>query len=334
MSTADLQRTLVPAPSHDFLRSVERGLASALATDGGLEPITTPATLLVTASGAKRARPWLVHLFGSALDLGPSDALVDAAIGVELIHTASLLHDDVVDEATERRGAPSANHRFGNVRAVLGGDWALTCALVRLGRRPAFLRPALEVVGRMTRAIAVELDARHQLIPLPAWDAMARGKTGALFGLCGQLAGLAARDEERGEAFMRCGEALGVAFQIADDLADLTDRTDLGGKGRFNDLRTGSPNHAVLWAAAEDAALARDLRRVWEDSTSDSIQHELADLGSRVIALGAVEAADRAAHRAVEDARRALGRDAQRPALAGLLGWAEALVDAAARKAA
>ncbi|MFO0746013.1 MAG: polyprenyl synthetase family protein, partial [Myxococcota bacterium] len=293
--------TAAARPSADFSALVERALAQALQADGAAALVAGPVSALAGAAGAKRARPWLVSVFGSAAEVWATESLVDAAVGVELIHTASLLHDDVVDEATERRGQPAANVRFGNTRAVLAGDWALTCALEQLGRRLAFLRPAIEVVARMTRAIAVEVEGRRRLLPLDDWEAMARGKTGSLFGLCGRLAGLCARDEDRAEAFARCGEELGLAFQLADDIADLS---GVGGKGRFNDLRTGSPSYPVLWAAARDARLGADLLATWQLSTSTSIRTELEALGSRVIAQGAVQAADEAARRPGGPARR------------------------------
>lgn len=310
-----------------FATTIEHELA-ALPENG---PLGSAARTLVLAPGAKRARPWLFKTFGEALGIHAIEGLVDAAVGVELIHSASLLHDDVVDEADVRRGLPTANSRFGNTLAVLSGDWVLTCALERLARRPAFLRPAIEAVAVMTRAIAAEVAGRGELdLGLDAWRHIALGKTGALFGLCGRLVGLLARDEDRAESFARAGEHLGVAFQLADDLSDLG---TVGNKTRFNDLLTRSPSYSILWASAQDPALKDDIRTFWADaSTSGSRCVELDALGSRVLAAGALAATERAALHEVEEARRALGPDATLEPIVRLLGWAEALVGSTARK--
>ena len=311
---------------NSFSTVIERELATL--TDSG--PLGDAARTLVLAPGAKRARPWLVRTFGEAAGVHTTEALIDAAVAVELIHSASLLHDDVVDQAELRRGRPTANARLGNTLAVLSGDWVLTCALERLARRPMLLRPAIEAVAQMTKAIAAEVAARGDAtLTLAAWTDIARGKTGALFALCGRLVGLIARDEDRAEAFAQAGMHLGVAFQLADDLADLF---GLDGKGRFNDLSNASPSYPLLWAAARDPSLAADLRTLWSSSSSCA-ELDVEQLGARVLTLGAADATATAAQREVEQARLALGADATRPSLVTLLGWAEALVGSVRRAA-
>ncbi|MCA9515568.1 MAG: polyprenyl synthetase family protein, partial [Myxococcales bacterium] len=316
-----------------FLARVEAELRRALAGDGTVEDA---ARALVLGPGAKRARPWLVHVFAEALGLdrargADAASLVDIAVAVELFHTASLLHDDVIDRADARRGRPTANAELGNTLAVLTGDWVLTRGLDRLSSRPTLLPPAITTLTTMARAIGVEVEARGRAdFPLDAWIAMARGKTGALFGLAGRLVALLGRDDVRAEAFAEAGEQLGVAFQIADDLADLVGAP---GKDRYQDLVTGSPSFPVLWATARAPELGGELSRARLAWTARPSSAELDALGSRVIALGAADASSRAAARAIEAARTALGADAGQAPLTRLLGWAEALVDSAGKAA-
>ena len=317
----DLVVTALRERPQGFIDVVEIELARTLPGAGTLG---TAARDLVMASGAKRARPWLVQLFGEVVGVGGAD-LVNAAVAVELIHTASLLHDDVIDDASVRRGRPTANTLFGSTLAVLSGDLLLVRALDRLTHLPRLMAPTVATVAEMTLAIADEVEARgNPDFTLEGWIAMARGKTGSLFGLCGRLAALLGEDEARGAAWAEAGAHLGVAFQIADDIADLCGTP---GKGRYNDLRTGSPSYPVLWAASRSPALVEDLQALW---SAPPTSERLEAVGGQVLELGAVVASTQAANRAIEEARAALGPDVGARSLSQLLGWAEALVQTAA----
>src|SRR5690349_5575964 len=134
-------------------RDVDEALAKAL----GRREVAIPSSYLlqaagahlVLAPGAKRIRPWLVAFLGAQWDL-PAESLVELAVASELIHTASLLHDDVVDSGALRRGRPTVNACWGNKVAVLGGDWTLTSAFRALWRYPQALTVyAVEVVSEM-----------------------------------------------------------------------------------------------------------------------------------------------------------------------------------------
>jgi len=320
-SSQDLVAAALRERPQGFIDVVELELDRALP---GVGTLGLASRDLVMASGAKRARPWLVQLFGEVVDV-PSAELVDAAVAVELIHTASLLHDDVLDDAAVRRGKPSANALYGSTLAVLSGDLLLVRALDRLTHRPRLMAPTIATVAEMTLAIADEVEARgNPDFTLERWTAMARGKTGSLFGLCGRLAALLGDDERRGAAYAEAGAHLGVAFQIADDIADLCGTP---GKGRFNDLRTGSPSYPVLWAASRSPDLREALRAHWD---APSTQDRLESIGGQVLELGAVAAATRAANAAIDAARGVLGADGSTRPLGLLLGWADALVQTAA----
>jgi octaprenyl-diphosphate synthase len=176
-----------------------------------LEQATAP---LVCATKAKRARARLLFAFAELAHVD-TDVAIECARAVELIHAASLLHDDVVDEADERRGLPSANALFGNAAAVLAGDHVLATALLALKFDLRRMSAAVDVVERMSRAAVREIEIRDSDAGERELIEVAQGKTAALFGLCGTLVSL---DDDR---YRRAGEALGLAFQIADDLADV-----------------------------------------------------------------------------------------------------------------
>lgn len=204
-----------------LLERVEDSLHTAVTAEGLLG---AAASHLVTAPAAKRARPRLLLAFARLVDRGEDERLVSAAAAVELIHTASLLHDDVVDQAGTRRGRASANARFGNDAAVLAGDVVLARALALLSFDARAVSAAVDVVARMSAAAVREIEVRGQRISVDDAVRIAEGKTGALFGLCGTLAGLGTPS---GDALRRAGEAFGVAFQIADDIDDTdTDARD------------------------------------------------------------------------------------------------------------
>ena len=215
----DLARELA-----DFLGSVEQRLGGMLA-DGDAGPDVKGDTLMEAArhlcigTGGKRARPLLVRLFGGAVGVGP-ERLVDVAVAAEMIHSASLLHDDVVDASALRRARPTVNARWGNIVAVMSGDLILSTALFRLAQLDARLgQTSLAVVTEMTRAAIAEVEARGNLsLSLERLRYIAEGKTGSLFGWCGSAAATLAGTPEAAERFDRFGRRLGVAFQIADDI--------------------------------------------------------------------------------------------------------------------
>ena len=128
-------RTIDSAGSNptDILASDASGRVDKTATSQRLEEA---ARHLCLADGAKRTRPRLVQLFAKAVD-APADVAIDVAVSAELIHAASLLHDDVIDEGSQRRGQPTANRVWGNLPAVLAGDLILSRAIQRLLRWPS-----------------------------------------------------------------------------------------------------------------------------------------------------------------------------------------------------
>ncbi|MBM4282524.1 MAG: polyprenyl synthetase family protein [Deltaproteobacteria bacterium] len=277
---------------------------------------------LLLSSRAKRARALLCAAVGRHVGADPA-VVVDCAAVVEMVHGASLLHDDVVDEADVRRGEATARAEGGNAFAVLAGDLVLSRALtLLLPHGPALWSATVAVVDEMTRAALVEIEDRGQLdLPVDRWMAMAAGKTGALFGLCARLPALSAGVEAaHAERLERAFRSFGVAFQIVDDILDL--RGGDPGKARGQDLREHNPSLPVLAAVTQVPALATALHRVHRDIDDAA----LVPLCERVLEAGLPWAVD-AARARVQDALAALGDDAS--ALGEVVAWATALVEEA-----
>lgn len=304
------------APPAAFLTALRQELARALA--GADER----AQALALARDAKRVRPLLLQQLAAALGVGADEpALVRAAAAVELIHTASLIHDDVIDVSTERRGLPSVNAELGNAAAVLVGDEVLCRALTLL--EPPLVAPCLRAVADMTQGALQEIAAAGDVsLGLDAWRAIAAGKTGALFGLCGTLAALLSRDPQCAARWAEAGTALGVAFQAADDVADL-----LSG----NDLDEKNPNVAILAGAQANADLRARLLQAWARGRATAPERDALVRG--VMAAGGARRALEVAQQALDHARRCFGDDTSRGGVLQALAAGDAFVSSARRAA-
>jgi len=311
----------------DFLGSVEQRLGTVL-VDGDAGPQVRGDTLMEAArhlcigTGGKRARPMLARLFGAVVD-APAPQLVDIALGAELIHSASLLHDDVVDAGMFRRGRPTVNARWGNIVAVMSGDLILSVALRRLAALDGRLtQSALAVIEEMTRGAIAEVEARGDLdLPLERLRYIAEAKTGCLFGWCGHAAATLVDRPEAARAFDTFGRHLGVAFQIADDIRDILG-TDVG-KPRYADVHSRTPSMPILLAVAKDESLRRKLKDAWAFSTITPDRTK--EIGAAIEATGAVEASMARMNVEIEAALDKLGHFAHEPAGAELVGWARKL---------
>ncbi len=216
------------------------------------------------AAGGKRLRPLLVYLGGliSGASLSELDGLAEAA---ELVHVASLLHDDLMDGADTRRGVPAAWRTLGPKAAVLGGDLAHVLALQRVRRAPdPAMERFLDGVGAMVRSQALETEQEGQLGGgVPAWRAVAFGKTAALCGWCAEAGAIAAGHPADADRLRRFGQGLGLAFQAVDDLLDLVPGMDPG-KMPFADLRARVPSLPIRLGVEADPALALEIERLWQ----------------------------------------------------------------------
>ena len=213
-------------------------------------------------AGGKRLRPMLV--LAAARLLGHSGPFhVHLAVAVEFIHTATLLHDDVVDDSKQRRGRPTANLLWDNMSSVLVGDYLFARAF-QLMVEPGNLR-VLDILANASATISegevLQLVAARDLGTTEAtYLKVIRGKTAALFSAATQagavIAGASAAEEE---ALREYGDALGIAFQIVDDLLDI-EGTEAIGKNRGDDLREGKLTLPVIRALA---AASDEERAFW-----------------------------------------------------------------------
>lgn len=319
----------------DFLGDVEQRLSAAL-VDGDAGPAVQGDTLMEAArhlclgSGGKRARPMLTRLFGMALGVrtGP---LAEMAVAAELIHSASLLHDDVVDAGMFRRGRPTVNARWGNIVAVMSGDLILSTALGNLSHLdPRLTQSAIQVIAEMTRAAIAEVEARGELqLPLDRLRYIAEGKTGALFGWCGSAAATFANDAEAARRFEIFGRRLGVAFQIADDIRDITGADP--GKPRYADLVSRTPSLPVLIAVSRDDGLRRRIKDAWAFSTITP--ERVRDLGASVMASGAVEESIARMNVEIDAGLDALGPYSKLESGKELASWARRLSESVSEQA-
>lgn len=243
--------TALEAELTSGMEAVEQYLRETVKSD---YPFVTEASRHLVDAGGKRFRPLLVLL---AAQFGNSHAsgVIPAAVVVELTHLATLYHDDVMDEATLRRGAQSANARWDNTVAILTGDFLFARAsdiLADLG--PDAVRIQARTFERLCTG-----QIRETVGPEPGQDPVAHhlqvlaDKTGSLIATSGQFgAMMAGADERTVQVLTAYGEAIGIAFQLADDLVDISSASADSGKTPGTDLREGVPTLAGLIALQSD----------------------------------------------------------------------------------
>jgi heptaprenyl diphosphate synthase len=214
-------------------------------------------------AGGKRFRPLFTVL---AASLGPRPDDPDVAIAgsvIELVHLATLYHDDVMDEAQVRRGAPSANARWGNNIAILAGDYLFATAsrlVSRLG--PDAVRVIADTFAQLvTGQMRETRGAAEQADPIEHYLKVVYEKTACLIAASGRFgATFSGADDEQIERLDRLGGIVGTAFQISDDIIDIDSDPDESGKVPGTDLREGVHTLPVLYALQETGPEADRLR--------------------------------------------------------------------------
>jgi octaprenyl-diphosphate synthase len=249
----------------------------------------------IVSAGGKRIRPRLVLLCASALGFEGEDRY-ELAATVEFIHTATLLHDDVVDESSLRRGRKTANAMFGNAASVLVGDFLYSRAFQMMVGTDRMR--VLEVLADATNIIAegevLQLLNMHDPdISVDDYLRVIRFKTAKLFEASAQLGAVLARaTPEQERACADFGRALGTAFQLVDDLLDYEGDTQSLGKNVGDDLREGKPTLPLLLAMERGTEIERQMIR-------HAIEHgeneRLAEIVATVRRVGAIEATREAA---------------------------------------
>jgi heptaprenyl diphosphate synthase len=234
-------------------------------------PFVTDTSRHLVAAGGKRFRPLLVLVAAQFGDAG-SPGVVPGAVAVELTHLSTLYHDDVMDEAALRRGAASANSRWNNTVAILTGDFLFARAseiTAELGTE------ATRILSR-TIATLCEGQIRESVGPSSHEDPIQHylqvvaEKTGSLIATSGRFGGLlSGADPGAVEALTRFGKRFGVAFQVSDDLIDVTGRLSDTGKAPGTDLREGVRTLPVLYTLRAGGSAGRRLAQLLGDGPLD-----------------------------------------------------------------
>lgn len=278
--------------------------------------------------GGKRLRPLCVAL-ASRVGNGFSLAARDLAVAAELVHSATLLHDDVVDLGERRRGAPTSRVLFGNIAAVYAGDWLLVEALGRI-RRAGFdvlLDSALEVLREMLHAEALQLATRGTVPGVEHYFSVVEGKTASLFRwslMAGAMAG--GVPPAATAALARFGHLVGVAFQLIDDVLDVAGEAALTGKPLFADLREGKVTYPLLVAIERDPEFARWVSDVVSGEPREVDCKTASAVSSVLASTGAISATRALAIERIDEARQGLSSLPDGRARAALEGVASMIV--------
>jgi geranylgeranyl pyrophosphate synthase len=300
------------APIQEDLAHVEALLNSEIRSDVRAAYTISGHTL---SAGGKRLRPASVLLSARAV-LGsfPTRTIYASAASVELIHMASLIHDDVVDAADERRGRPTANAAFGNQISVLVGDYLLAKSIFLAATEGNIdlIRVFSKVTVGLSEGEVLQLTAQGDpdTTEETYYDIIRRKTAGFISGCCEVGAMLAGADEDVLSAMIDYGYSIGLAFQIADDLLDFLGDPRVTGKPRGSDLREGKMTLPLIAACrslrqadpllAHIGALIRD-----PDRLSDE---DIAYVCTFVDNHGGFSYAKQAAYRFVDDARVRVSR--------------------------
>ena len=199
----------------------------------------------------KQMRPILTFLFAKLFgEIG--DSTYNSALSLELIHTASLVHDDVIDDSSVRRGQPSVNASFGNKVAVLSGDYLSALSMLYMARTNS--AQMARVVGQLAQTLSDgELfqlfESRENVVSEDIYYHIIKKKTAALFSACAKLGALSVNaSPDDVETAARIGESIGLCFQIRDDIFDYSDSTATIGKPTGSDMREGKLTLPIIYA--------------------------------------------------------------------------------------
>ncbi|MCH8551937.1 MAG: polyprenyl synthetase family protein [Natronospirillum sp.] len=234
MQITDINRVV-----EDEFRAVNEEIARELSSD---VPLVEHIAEYIVSSGGKRLRPLVTLLTGQMLGYREPPLITLAAI-IEFLHTATLLHDDVVDTSDMRRGRPTANNKWGNAPSVLVGDFLYSRAfqmMVRIGNMPVMqtLADATNVIAE--GEVLQLVNVRNPDLSIDNYNLVIRGKTAMLFAAAAQSAACLATTDTKLQAAARTyGIELGMAFQIQDDILDYSGDTAELGKNAGDDLAEG-----------------------------------------------------------------------------------------------
>jgi octaprenyl-diphosphate synthase len=248
------------------------------------------------AGGGKRIRPVLLLLSAKLFPHEEKSAIKLGAV-VEMLHTATLVHDDIIDEAKTRRGRPAANTKWGNSKCVLAGDWLYM---------QAFKIVLIDLTQQMVEGELLQMEKLGKIISLEEHFDLIFRKTACLFSVSTRLGALIGNTSEEQESRLgEYGRNLGLAFQIVDDVLDLTASEEVLGKPVASDLREGKVTMSVIHALQHCTPAERKLvETVLEERAFVSVKHEqVLEMLNR---YGSIPYAYDAAAKHAETARKAI----------------------------
>lgn len=319
-----------------FADAIEAGLADVeaglLREVGFADDMADVASRYLLEAGGKRIRPVLT-LLTAQLGEGNNPAVITAAQAIEITHLASLYHDDVMDEAEMRRGVPSAQNVWGNSVAILTGDLLFARAsklVASLGegaiklQADTFERLCL---GQLHETIGPRIDDD----PIEHYLTVLADKTGSLISAAAQMGVIFSHaPQEFAEPVVAFGEKIGVAFQLIDDVIDLSEPDSDTGKAQGTDLRSGVATLPLLYlrrAAVTDAAASALLDRIEQHVVGGGDERELAAAIAELREHPVTEETLEEARRWADDAVAALAPLPNGPVTKALTKFAEAVVD-------
>ena len=259
------------------------------------------------AGGGKRLRPALLLLSAKLFNY-KGDRAVKLASVVEIIHTATLVHDDIIDEAQIRRGRPAANTQWGNSMCVLAGDWLYMQAFKIAVQQRNFriLDVLIELTQQMVEGELLQMEKLGKPISLQEHLDLIYRKTACLFSVCmrvGAILGGATDEEEK--RLSQYGRQLGLAFQIVDDVLDLTASESVLGKPVASDLREGKATMSVIHALERCKPVERHcIETILQDRAFNGVTH--ADILTILNRYGSLEYASQEAARYADSAAQAI----------------------------
>jgi octaprenyl-diphosphate synthase len=288
----------------DDLVAIEQELGRDAAS--GVSTITEIAEYL-REGGGKRIRPTLLLLSAHALGYAGQGSIRLGAV-VEMVHTATLVHDDIIDGADTRRGRPSANTAWGNEKCVLAGDWLYMQAF-KVALEEKNLRVLDLLIGltqQMVEGELLQIQKLGKAVSEAEYYDLIYRKTACLFSVSMRLgAVLAGASEVEENRLATYGRTVGLAFQIVDDVLDLTATEEVLGKPVASDLREGKATLSVVHSMDHGTAKDRQtIQRVLDDRSFENVSRQ--QIREILVRNGSVEYARAVADRYAEQSRQAL----------------------------
>ncbi|HLP05067.1 MAG TPA: polyprenyl synthetase family protein [Paludibacter sp.] len=262
----------IKSPINSEMQLVEKAFVQALSTDN---PLLLSVNEYVLQKSGKQLRPMLVIL-SARLCGSVTQTTIDGALSLELLHTASLIHDDVVDDTLERRGKPSVNARWTNKIAILSGDYILSKSLECAARTNSL--PILKAManigmqlsdGELLQLVNANLTEESE----SNYFNIIRKKTALLFSTCTEVGGLSVGADEEVLVHLRnFGEYLGICFQIKDDIFDYYENIQIG-KPTGNDIRDGKVTLPLIHGLVHSDGAEREKILSWIENKEFSAEN-------------------------------------------------------------